>query len=128
MNRLRIWILGTALGCFAAGMTLGVLVPGVLAAFADDSAVDGDEEYVRKFTADFGLDAAQQATLRMVLSYGRKQELNAFRKDFEQLPLAVRNEVGNIRSQGEQRIRALLRTDQRQHYDAMSRLDTGGGR
>ena len=52
-NSLRLWILGCAVGCFAAGVGAGFALPDLVrAAGRTDGAVDPDEQYVQQMTAE----------------------------------------------------------------------------
>ena len=118
MNRTRRWILATAVGCFAAGMSAGLAFPGVVAACRGSAgAGDPDEDYVRRFAADYGLTAAQQRALRIVLQQRVDDELEVYHSEFEQLPASVRAMLESVRRKASQRTRALLDEQQRLAYD-----------
>lgn len=127
MKRLRLWILAVALGCFAAGMSIGMAIPGAMRARGGDAAVDPDEHYVRRIAADFALDPAQERLLRAVVHRRAQDEWTAFRRaEFEQLPAQLQQELRAARSREEQRLRELLdRPDQRARYEAWTREPNG---
>ncbi|MBX3462213.1 MAG: hypothetical protein KF830_03505 [Planctomycetes bacterium] len=101
-------------------MNLGLLVPKAFAADADVPAADAD--YVRDVTARYGLSAAQERTLRLVLQNAREEELAIYTTaETAQLPPSLRARVLAVRSRTEQRIRALLDDGQRARFDADSR-------
>lgn len=120
MDRVLLWILGAALGSFAAGMSCGLVVPKVFAGEA--TAATPDDAYVRDLAERYGLSRAQERTLRLVLRTGRDDEFAIYEHvETEQLPDPIRREVLRIRSRTEQRIRALLDDEQRARFDADSR-------
>lgn len=123
MNQARRWILAATLGCFAAGMSVGTAVPGVVHAWGDGGGIeDSDEQYVRDLVADYGLDRAQERSLRIVMQSGQREEFLAFRTaDFAALPPQLQARLSAIRGKKEQRIRALLNDTQRAKYDAQAR-------
>lgn len=119
MRRARFWILGTTLGCFAAGMTLGLAIGS--SATEATTAASPDADYVERFTRDFRLTAEQAALLRMVLQRRRDEELEVFRTtDHAQLPATVQAQLQAARDREEQRIRRLLDDRQRAEYDRLS--------
>jgi len=121
VNRLRLWILGTALGSFAAGMNVGLVAPRLFAA-EDHRVVAADEAYARSIAADYGLTRGQEASLRMVLQQWREEEISAFRTaETSMLPPAIQTKLLVARGKVEQRIRAVLDEDQRARYDLATR-------
>jgi hypothetical protein len=122
VTRLRLWILGAALGSFAAGMNFGLAIPAVVAAIDDDAAADPDQAYVQTLTADYALTAAQQRSLRVVAQRWREEELAVFRgAELSQLSPAMQGQLLTVRTRLEQRIRALLDPEQLARYDQKSR-------
>ena len=121
MNRLGVWILGTALGSFAAGMNVGLVAPELFAS-DDPRAVAGDEAYVNSLAADYGLSGAQQASLRMVMQKWREEEVMAFRTaEIAMLPAQIQKELLKARGRLEKRIRAVMDEEQRARYDHATR-------
>lgn len=122
-NRLAPWILGCAVGCFAAGMVAGLVLPGVLeACCGEDTVRDPDEDYVRQLAADFDLDSRQRLQLRVVLQRYREEQMEVFRHaNFEQLPAPLQAELTAARRRQSDRIYALLNDAQRIRYDERSR-------
>lgn len=119
MRRARFWILGTTLGCFAAGMTLGLAIGR--SATEPTTTASPDAEYVARFTRDFRLTDEQAGLLRMVLQRRRDEELEVFRTtDQAQLPATVQAQLQAARDREEQRIRRLLDERQRAEYDRLS--------
>ncbi|GDY01279.1 hypothetical protein LBMAG49_06080 [Planctomycetota bacterium] len=117
MNRTRVWILACAVGCFAAGMSVGLAFPSVVAACS--TAVDtsgSDESFVRRFTADYGLGSNQQRQLRAVLQRRAESEREVFRAASD-LPAAVAAGLEAVRRRASERVRALLNDQQRADYD-----------
>lgn len=124
MNSLRLWILTSALGCFAAGMTSGLVLPDVLQARADALANDRDEAYVRQFVADFGLDRRQEMVLRAIRADRRQKELAALRSaGLNELPPRLQAQILEARRRETERIRMLLRPDQQVSFDKEARPD-----
>lgn len=119
MKRLRLWILGAAVGSFAAGMNVGLIAPDL---FAAAPVPDQDETYMRSMAVDYELTAAQQKSVRLVMLHWRQQERQIFDSvDPAQLPDAARGRILQERGLLEQRIRAVLDEDQRERYDRASR-------
>lgn len=124
MNRARLWILGAALGSFAAGMNVGLLVPKVLASGTDVPAPES--EYVRDLAAKYALTSDQERRIRLVLQGGRNEEINVLSStEATQLPPPIHNRLLAVRSRTEQRIRAVLDDEQRARYDVDSRPSNG---
>ena len=124
MNRARLWILGAALGSFAAGMNVGLLVPRVLAGGTEVPAPES--EYVRDLVAKYALTSDQERRIRLVLQGGRNEEINVLSStEATQLPPPIHNRLLAVRSRTEQRIRAVLDDEQRARYDVDSRPGNG---
>lgn len=125
MKRLRLWILGTALGSFAAGMNVGLVAPSLFAAedpesMANDKA--NDKAYVRQIVDDYGLSGAQEASLRLVLQQWRQDEISAFRTaDTSMLPDGIQSQLLKAGALLERRTRAILDEDQQARYDLATR-------
>lgn len=119
MRHLRLWILGAALGSFAAGMNVGFVVPGLFASPTEVSAeTRHDLEYVERLAATYGLSADQQRRVRLVLQALHDEELAALRSaEAAMLPPAVQKQINDARSRVQQRIRAVLTDPQRARYD-----------
>jgi hypothetical protein len=122
-NRLGLWILGCAVGCFAAGMAVGFVIPDVLAACCRDAGdLDPDERYVRQFAEDFGLSASQRQSLRVVLQRFHEEQVQVIRHaSQDQLPPGLQAELTAARRRQSDRIYALLTDAQRIRYDDKSR-------
>lgn len=120
MNRVQVWILGAALGSFAAGMCVGSVLPQVMA--AENGAPSADSDYVRDLVATYGLSNAQERTLRLVLQSSREEEIAVLKSaEATQLPEPIQRLLLQARSKLESRIRALLDDEQRARYDRASR-------
>lgn len=122
-NSLRLWILGCAVGCFAAGVGAGFALPDLVrAAGRTDGAVDPDEQYVQQMTADFGLTGSQQHQLRIVMQRYKDEELLVYRgAKFDQLPPSLQSELTAARRRWSGRIRALLAPEQQHRFDEKAR-------
>ncbi|MBL8727436.1 MAG: hypothetical protein JNM25_03325 [Planctomycetes bacterium] len=101
-------------------MNVGLVLPKVFA--ADSGAASPEADYVRSLVTTYGLNAAQERSLRLVLLSAREEQMAVYsRFQPSQLPPAIRNEVLLVRSRTEQRIRAVLDEQQRARFDADSR-------
>lgn len=122
MNRLRLWILGAALGSFLAGMNVGLVIPKVVVACDAEAGVPDYEDYVRRIATEFKLSADQEHSLRLVMQAEEEEVNRALRSaDVQQLPKEIRNKLLAARSRSEQRLRAMLTAAQRERYDIDSR-------
>jgi hypothetical protein len=119
------WILAAALGCFAAGMTVGLVAPGVVDALAGPGPEpDPDVQYVRRIAADFGLSAQQERSLSLVVQARRQDQLDLLKKtDFDLLPDVLKNQLKTVRRKTDERIRYVLTPEQRERYDREARPD-----
>lgn len=122
----RGWVLLLAAGSFAAGLVLGLLLPGAVSALdGGEAAADPQQDYVRRMAADFGLSKDQERVLHMVVATRQDEELGVLRRaDFEQLPAALQTQIKNVRRREVERIRALLNPAQLLRYDAQVRPET----
>jgi Spy/CpxP family protein refolding chaperone len=115
------WILSAALGCFAAGMTVGFVAPGVVDALAGPGeARDPDAQYVRQLAADFGLTAEQERQLAMVVQARQQDLLELVNNNLGLLPEPLKDQVLRVRRQTTARIRHVLTPEQRARYDRES--------
>ena len=122
MNRLRLWILGAALGSFLAGMNVGLVIPKVVVAYDATAGVPEYEDYVRRIAAEYKLSAAQEHSLRLVMQAEEEEVNRALRSaDMAQLPPPIRSKLLAARSKSERRMRAMLTDAQRERYDLDSR-------
>lgn len=120
MKRLSLWIIGAACGSFAAGVNIGLVAPGWLEPEAA-SALDQDAMFIRQMEADYGLDAEQVRSLRLVMQNRREAELQVFtRAEFSMLPLPIQRELLRIREQEKQRILVILDEEQRERYERVT--------
>ena len=127
MNGARAWMLAAALGCFAAGTGVGLLIPRLAEAEEmprSAHAREQDEKLVGKLVADLGLTESQARTLRMILQDHREQEDQAIatllNTEADELPLATKNRLLWLRNRTTDRIRVLLDPQQRARYDLES--------
>lgn len=120
MKRVPLWILGAALGSFVAGMNVGMVFPKVFA--ADTGAPTPEVQYVRDLVDAYGLTAAQERSLQMVMLSDREEQLAIYgRAEPSQWPPETRREVLAVRNRTLQRIRKVLDDEQRARFDADSR-------
>ena len=135
MNAARSWMLATALGSFAAGTAVGLLIPrlGECEAMTSreqeyTSRAIADEELVSKLVANHGLTANQARSLRLIMQNNRDQEDALVRSvPTSELPQATQNRLLQLRHQTTQRIRVVLDPEQRARYDQESRPGPGVG-
>lgn len=124
MKSLRWWILGAAVGTFAAGVSVGMAIPRVEAALRaelggpDADASDSEARYVEMLTEKYGLTARQRRSLAIVLANGRREELAVLEAAAAaQLPPAIQNRLLAVRSHTGSRIRAVLDDAQLARFD-----------
>lgn len=123
MDRLRLWILGVALGSFAAGMIVGHAISGPCV--HGQTVPAEDDQLPEEMAARYGLSDEQQRRVRLVLASEREQERAIFASaQLHQLPPALMNRLLAARNLTRQRIRAVLDAEQRALYD----LDCAGER
>lgn len=122
---LRLWILTSSLGCFAAGMTSGLVIPEVIDARANDLEVSGrDAGYVEKLVQDFQLDSRQERLLLLVCADRRRKELEVLQNAVvDELPPELQAPIREARRLQTERIRKLLRPDQLARFDEMAQPD-----
>lgn len=121
MSRLGLWIAAAVVGGFAAGLNLGLVAPDLLAA-TDAAAAGEDEEYVHDMVRDYGLSAAQERSLRLVLRRADDERNAAYRSfALAELPPAIVSAIRDVNGRLEQRIRAVLDEGQRSRYDRATR-------
>lgn len=127
MKSLRWWILGAALGTFAAGVSVGMAIPRVEVALrAEVAGQDADAIYVEMLTEKFGLTARQRRSLAIVLANSRREELAVLEEAAAaQLPPAIQNRLLAVRSHTGSRIRAVLDDAQLARYDRDVALTPG---
>lgn len=122
---LRLWILSSALGCFAAGMTSGLVIPDVIDARTHDPEVSGrDADYIDKLVRDFELDGRQARLLRLVCADRRHKELEVLQNAVvDELPPELQAPILEARRWQTERIRKLLRPEQLARFDEMAQPD-----
>jgi hypothetical protein len=127
VKSLRWWILGAALGTFAAGVSVGMAIPRVEVALrAEVAGQDADAIYVEMLTEKFGLTARQRRSLAIVLANSRREELAVLEEAAAaQLPPAIQNRLLAVRSHTGSRIRAVLDDAQLARYDRDVALTPG---
>lgn len=113
----RRWVRWVAVACFAAGVSVGLASPAVVAALRPEPEIlDPDERYARTLEQRYDLTPSQMRALRMVLAArlaeSRELILDPDRNNPEDL-LAERSRVFN---RADERIYALLTDEQRDRY------------
>lgn len=120
MKRVLAWILGTALGSFAAGVTVGLVAPNLAA--ANGRPASADDSYVADMVATCGLRPEQERGLRLVLQAAREEEFAVLKSaEAEQLPPPINARLLQVRAQLEKRVRKLLDAAQLERYEQASR-------
>jgi hypothetical protein len=121
VKRVGLWILGAAVGCFAAGMNVGLVAPGLIEACSKPPS-GPDAEYLAQIVADYGLTSQQERSIRLVLERCREEETAArLSADLSTLPPAIQQAVLAARGRAENRFLAVLDAEQRARYDRESR-------
>ncbi len=113
---LRVWIIGLALGSFAAGTVVGVVVPEM---FAAERRLETPQEDVAKYLTDkYGLSAEQHRRLVMVFEEYHRMDLNILRDaNPSQLHEDIRAKRLLNSRKADQRVRFVLDETQRALYD-----------
>jgi hypothetical protein len=120
MDPLRLWILGVALGSFAAGMIVGHTLP--MTAATASATPPEDLAFAAELAERYGLSDEQHRQLRMVLQYAYEKDIGIWRSaQFSQLPPQLMREKLALSTATEARIRRLLTDEQRARYDRDSR-------
>lgn len=120
-KRARHWLVLVAGGWFAAGIAIGLAVPGALERLRPSAAEsDPDEDYVSRMTAEYQLTRDQQELLRLVRSAQVREQRaiyeRAARDDWEQLPKGMASQLRLANQKAEQRVEALLTDSQRERF------------
>ena len=121
MKAMRRWLLLVAAGWFVAGIAIGLAVPRAIElVFPADSALDPDEDYVRRMIEEYQLGSEQQELLRAVRAAQVREQRaiyeRAARDDWEQLPRGMASQLRMTNQRAEQRVEALLTEAQRQRF------------
>lgn len=120
MKRVRLWILGAAVGSFAAGVSVGLIAPNVVD--ANGGPPSADDVYVADMVAAYGLRSDQERGLRLVLQAAREEEIAVLKSaETEQLPPPIQARLLQVRGQLEKRLRKLLDAKQLERYEQASR-------
>jgi len=120
VKRVWPWILGAALGSFAAGVTVGWVAPSIVA--AGGAPATPDDAYVADMVAKYDLRAEQARGLRLVLQAAREEEFAVLKSaEVGQLPPSINARLLQVRAQLEKRVRKLLDATQLERYEQASR-------
>lgn len=116
---IRLWILGMALGCFAAGMVIGSVCTKQV--IQGQASPEPEHPYVEGLVANYGLSAAQTRSLQIVLQAERAEE-QALRLGigWNDLPAGAQAQLLAARARTRQRILALLDPQQRAAFERAS--------
>jgi hypothetical protein len=116
----RSWVFIAALASFAAGASIGLLIPHL--AYGGEAPAGEREQYVCRLAADLGLTASQERSIRLIMQNQLEQEIAVWQSASpDQLPPPTQNKLLKLRYQTEQRIRVVLDAQQRERYDLESR-------
>lgn len=112
----RIWILAVALGSFAAGTVLGLLVPDIMA--SDTNLIASPEQEAGAITLKYGLSEEQHSRLVLVFEEQARQDLKILMsaKPHQLDPDLTSKRLLQSRKT-QQRIRFVLDEPQRALYD-----------
>ena len=120
----RIWILAVALGSFATGVVVGIVIPEL---FAADRRPETAQEEAEFLASKYGLSAEQHRLLVMVYEEHYRIDWNILRSaDPSQLSEDLRNQRLLQSRKTEQRVRFVLDEQQRALYDRDSTTPSPG--
>jgi hypothetical protein len=112
---LRVWIMALALGSFAAGIVVGIVLPEM---FAAERRLETPQEDAHYLTDKYGLSAGQHRRLVMVFEEYHRIDLNILRSaNPSQLHDDIRAERLLNSRKADQRVRFVLDEKQRALYD-----------
>ncbi|MEO6594157.1 MAG: hypothetical protein ABIP94_05340 [Planctomycetota bacterium] len=84
-----------------------------------------EHEYATDLTQRYGLSAAQERSLRLVMQRDHDEEYAILTSaQYTQLPLAIQSQLLTARGRTRQRILAVLDEQQRARYELESRPET----
>ncbi|MHC5063825.1 MAG: hypothetical protein ACYTG5_07610 [Planctomycetota bacterium] len=122
MKAARRWLYAAALLSFAAGVSVGVVLPRLLSsveAGQDPDSTD-DEDYIRKLTELCDLDSQQIRDLRMILVKHERELQQLRRTYFDHFPPIYREKYDMAGKRMDTRIRGILDSTQEDEYLAIS--------
>jgi hypothetical protein len=115
-----LWVAAAAATALAAGTSLGFAVCHARAASRDDAELLGaDREFLQRFAREFELRAEQVALLGAILRRRAQDETAIYRRNIQNLPEAVRDEITGARRAADKRIEFMLDPPQRARYEQM---------
>lgn len=122
----RVWIMAVALGSFAAGAVLGVVLPEMMAASNYQPATP--EQEALEITEKYGLTDEQHRVLVMVFEEQERRNLEILMAAKpHQLDPELQSKLLLQSRKTQQRIRFVLDERQRALYDRDSELNKPGG-
>ena len=123
-STVRIWILAVALGSFATGILVGVVIPEL---FAADRRPQTPQEESEFLTSKYGLSGEQHRRLVMVFEEHHRIDLNILMSaNPSQLSEDLRSKRLLQSRKTEQRVRFVLDEQQRALYDRDSTTPNPG--
>ena len=123
LRRVRAWVVGVGLAALCSGVALGWAAERVIGTWWPSDSGDGNTEMVEILARKYGLTREQQSQIRMVLRARDRHMLQEYRKHARSLPVPLRSEIMSVRRHADERIYAVLRTDQREQYRKDLRID-----
>lgn len=112
----RRWLYASALASFAAGVSVGLVVPRLLTSVEASQAQDSSEDYIRQLTELCDLDARQIQDLRMILTTHEREKRELQRTYHDQFPLIYREKFDMAGKRMDTRIRGILDETQLEDY------------
>jgi len=116
LRRVRVWVVGVGLAGLCSGLALGWAADRVIGSWWPTDPGDSNTEMVEILARKYGLTREQQSQIRMVLKARDRHMLEEYRKHARSLPGPLSSEIMSVRRHADERIYAVLRTDQREQY------------
>ncbi len=116
----RRWLYAAALASFAAGLSVGLVMPRLLHSVDASQAPDSAEEYIHQLTDLCDLSARQVQDLRMIMTTRERELRELGRTYFDQFPPIYREQYEMTDQLMDTRILGILDDRQREEYLAQS--------
>ena len=116
----RRWLYAAALASFAAGLSVGLVMPRLLHSVDASKALDSAEDYIHQLTDLCDLSARQVQDLRMILTTHERELRELRRTYFDQFPPIYREKYEMTDQLMDTRILGILDNRQREEYLAQS--------
>ena len=115
----RGWLLGAALASFAAGVSVGLILPRLMSSVQAEENQDSTEDYIRQLTELCDLDGQQVRDLRMILVQHERELRQLQRAYFDHFPPIYREKHDMAGKRMDTRIRGIMNSDQLEQYTAL---------